>query len=222
MSLIVAVISREGGVVASDGRRFNSTDVNFETGKAIRPATIATDDFDKTFALDGGRIIGVACGLLEFSGQTIAQHLTSIRETCSDGNEFTELIEEISIGMSARLREVDEAEVATKARLVDIIVAGRSKISRGNVTMASMRIKPSDQDIHIQERYCYGGDEEGKLGASRVLSRDYAGNRGTKALTQIAERAIKAGIVVSGAHQYGGGKTCGGGPFLRVMAPAAS
>jgi hypothetical protein len=105
---MVGVTSREGGVVASDGRRFNSTDVNFETGKAIRPATIATDDFDKTFALDGGRIIGVACGLLEFSGQTIARHLTSIIETSSHGNEFTELIEELATGISARLRVVDE------------------------------------------------------------------------------------------------------------------
>ena len=77
MSVLVAVISQDHGVVASDGRRFGSAVVNFASGELNRPAEVETDGFDKTFAVRGGQIVGAGCGVLEFrvelSGNTLTR-----------------------------------------------------------------------------------------------------------------------------------------------------
>ena len=86
MSIIVAVVSNKCGVVASDGRRFNSGRIDIVTKAVIDPVTIATDAFDKTFELYGGKLIGTFCGLLEFccfGGDTNAGEDGSIRLRCN-------------------------------------------------------------------------------------------------------------------------------------------
>lgn len=61
MSVIVAVVSGRDGVVASDGRR--SSPAVLVDGRVEKPSIVESDEFDKTFALDCGKVIGAFCGL---------------------------------------------------------------------------------------------------------------------------------------------------------------
>ena len=76
MSVIAALISKRDGVIASDGRKFGST--YLVNGLPSKPLKVESDDFDKTFSLAGGKIIGAFCGLLEFGERTIAEHIQEI------------------------------------------------------------------------------------------------------------------------------------------------
>ena len=76
MSVIVAMISNRDGAIASDGRLFGPARI--ENGQVTDPATVESDSFDKTFAIAGGKIVGAFCGLMSFSGRTVAEHVDEI------------------------------------------------------------------------------------------------------------------------------------------------
>jgi len=132
MSVLVAVISQDHGVVASDGRRFGSAVVNFASGELNRPAEVETDDFDKTFAVRGGQIVGAGCGVLEFSGRTVGQHIDEIVGAAASKESFLEIVERIAAGMLVRLNAIEESEISSQARILDLILVGRDYVSRGS------------------------------------------------------------------------------------------
>jgi hypothetical protein len=73
VSLILALLTSRDGIVASDGRRFGNAVL--ENRKVVKPAPIESEKFDKTFSLDGGRVVGAFAGLMCFSGKEIAEHI---------------------------------------------------------------------------------------------------------------------------------------------------
>ena len=161
MSVIVGVISARDGAVASDGRRFNSVTVT--NGVPDRPVAVDSDEFDKTFSLYGGKIVGVWCGLLGFSGRTVAQHIAEIvGDSVPTATRFRTVFEQVAQGLSKRLKEIDNAEVDPSARSIDLILVGGEELTRSNIRIASARLRTDEPRPTISRGYVCVGPETRK------------------------------------------------------------
>jgi hypothetical protein len=214
MSVLVAVVSGIDGVVACDGRR--SSSAFLADGKVEKPSTVASDEFDKTFALDGGKIIGAFCGLLEFSGRTVGQHIVEIvGPVLPPGSRFESIVEQITQGIARRLGEADEAEVVHSARTVDLILVGGERLTKSELRIASVRFGPQGITPLKHSKFCRAGDDAAASVAGDLLQKRYVGNRGAAFLERLATAAIEAGIRASGQCRYGTHIACGGRVFQR-------
>ena len=225
MSIILALTSGWNGVVASDGRRFHP--VHLVNGEPIDPASVSTDKFNKTFSLNEGTVVGAFCGLLEFSGATVAEHIRDITsDMFSAGGILLSLVDRIEEQLGNRLKEIDTGEVIPSCRNVDLLLVGGANMTRADVIIAALRFSGGDDGVKSKRqvvpdeganRYYLYGDDQAVAIAKRGLDRDLfairARKKDAKVLLRLARRAIKSGIRNCGTYPHGTERACGGEIF---------
>ena len=179
MSVIVALVSKLDGVAASDGRTFGS--VHLVNGVAEGQAGVSSDEFDKTFSLDNGRVIGAYCGLMSFSGATVAEHIIHMVGTIPQvGMDFSSIVEQVKEGMTAMLNGIDDCEVIRSCRGIDLLLVAGRRLTRRRHAIASIRFLPVDgvvtTEVDLVEadssqplRYYVYGEEQARPAAVKRL-----------------------------------------------------
>jgi hypothetical protein len=223
MSIIVAVASTRNGGVASDGRRF--APAWLENGCVVRPAAIESEVFDKTLTLDGNKIVGAFCGLMSFSGQSIAEHITEIvSPPIPSGAQFAPVVENIAGEVARRLNCVADREVTFPCRKLDLLLVAGESLTRSGLCIASIRVHPVNGAIKADtgivradssNRYWIYGDDRAVSAARTVFEANHAPNRDAGFLKRLAGQAVQAGIAAAGPHPHGSDPACGGQVFLR-------
>ncbi|MFX1555031.1 MAG: hypothetical protein ACFFBV_13985 [Promethearchaeota archaeon] len=221
MSVIAALISKRDGVTASDGRKFSST--HLVNGMASKPLKVESDDFDKTFSLAGGKVIGAFCGLLEFGERTIAEHIQEItRDSFSSGKTFMQIVELVEQELTVRLNQVDDGEVTRLCRNVDLLLVGGVHLTRHKMRIAGVRFcakldgVTTTRDVvsaaKANQYYVYGEDLA-RIAATKTFDSNRAPNKDVSFLTKLVKDAIEVGIRNCGIREPGGLRACGGRVF---------
>jgi hypothetical protein len=221
MSVIAALISTRDGIVASDGRQFTS--VCLVNDLPTEPPGIATDEFDKTFSLDGGKVVGAFCGLLQFSRATIAQHIRDITNGCfSNGTTFAQIVERVEQELTQRLNQIDDAEVIPSCRKVDLLLVGGVQFARRDMRIAAIRfcwlpvgLSPTKEIVSAGKanQYYVFGEDLACAAATKTFANNYAPNRDATFLIKLARQAVSAGIRNCAIQQHGIHPACGGRIF---------
>lgn len=222
MSLILALISREGGVVASDGRKAESTIVNSQ-GIAIAPTKIAIDAYDKTFSFFDGAIIGASAGLTEFDDKSIGQHLERILSAQGSRNDLIESVNRITVALRTQLQS-SECGILMSCRAVDLLFVTIDNQKRPRRKIISYRIRPEgniladetnilDETLGIE--WASFGDGSAQTAAKTFLKTNNSSQRDAPFLKSLAKQAIDSGIKNSGMHPYGNFSACGGITYYR-------
>jgi hypothetical protein len=227
MSIIIALVSSRGGVVASDGRRFTSAFPD----KGIL-AEIEQDNFDKTFSLFGGKVIGAFAGLLEFSGRTVREHISEIAPSRLDSSGDSEaLANAIKHDLQEKLSIIRVEEVGRTYRRLDLLIVAGDRLSANNLKIFVIRFEPRNGIIvaeapeivcssthRIEQRF--GGDPLAIAGAKEAMNVKRHEKINIGYLEGLVRRGIKGGIHSCGTHSFGTERTCGGGPFIRRLEKA--
>ena len=224
MSIIIALISTRCGVVASDGRRFSSAFPD----KQI-PAEVELENFDKTFSLLKGKVIGAFAGLLEFSGRTIREHIVETASAWLDSSEdYESLANKIKHDMQEKLSEIRDDEVGFIYRTLDLLLVAGDRLAGNNPKIFAIRFEPRNDLIiadgpeivessprHIGQRI--RGVPEAREGAEKALILKRNKKIDIEYLEALAGRGIKSGIYSSRSHPYGTEQACGGSIFVRRL-----
>lgn len=223
MSVIAALISTHNGVTASDGRRFGSID--YVNGIPSEPFEVESDDFDKTFSLAGGKVIGAFCGLLEFGERTIAEHMQEItRDSFGSGMAFMEIVELVERELTDRLNQLDDRKVTRLSRKVNLLLVGRAHLTQGKMRIAGIRfcaksdgVTPARDVVSAtRANQCYPivyGEDLARKAAVRTFDDNRVRGRHVAFLTRLVRDAIDAGIRDCGTKEPGGFRACGGRVF---------
>lgn len=228
MSVIVALISTRDGVVASDGRHFGSA--LLANGKVVQRAVITSEEFDKTFSLNRGKLIGAFTGLMSFSGKSIGQHILEIIDNSDNSpvgkNKFSTITARIEQEMKTKLGQIDNQEVIFACRKLDILLVGSETLTRYEQRIAAISFFPDNGSIvskkeivaakQFNQYYVYG-EEKARTAATQVFRSNSAPNRDSKFLRNLAIGAVKAGIRAAGTHPYGLEPACGGKVFTKRL-----
>jgi hypothetical protein len=223
MSVIVALISIRDGVVASDGRMFGSA--RLENGRVATPAQVATETFDKTFALAGGKVLGAFSGLMRFSGKTVADHAAEIADAlAAQERDLDAIVTRFVTEMSARLKSIDKDEVIPPCRKLDVLLVGGAQLTRAHMRIVSLRFFPDRDRIATdsetvaadrRNRYYVRGEDKAAAAAGRILGANRAPNSDVSFLKRLAQQAVQVGIKEAGIHPHGTEKACGGQTYCR-------
>jgi hypothetical protein len=135
MSVIFSMLSKTSGVVASDSICFP-------------PSGGVTFDCDKTFWLNDYPIVGAYCGLLEFSGLSVPEHISAILESKSFGN-LKQIIDFIQQKLCDRLSKSGYCDSK-----VEILLVGRDFISRGQLAIGAIDIAHKLNNKSLFRRIC--------------------------------------------------------------------
>jgi len=221
MSVIAALISTRDGVTASDGRRFSPKDL--VNGMPSKPLKVESDDFDKTFSLAGGKVIGAFCGLLGFGKRTIAEHIQEItRDSFRSGMTFMEIVELVEQELTARLNQVDDEEVTRLCRNVDLLLVGGAQLTRNKMRIAGVRfcakpdrVTPSRDVVSAPKanQYYVYGEDLARIAAAKTFEGNHVPGRDVSFLTRLVRHAIDVGIQNCGIKEPGGLRACGGRVF---------
>jgi len=229
MSVILALLSGRDAVVASDGREFRSARLDRVTGKVLQRAQVARGDFDKTFVLFGGKVVGAFSGLTRFSGKTVGEHIVEIvGEGRRTPRSLAAVGKAVKEELIARLSNVSPDEVLPDCRKVDVLLAGGAQLTRHHFQIARLRFAPSHgglgvlcQDDFVGHRrgdtmrYAMFGDDKASAAGSRLAEANQSRKTDRKFMLDLATRAIEAGIAACGVHPSGDAPSCGGKVFLR-------
>lgn len=223
MSVIVALISNRDGVVASDGRLFGSA--LLDNGRVTQPASIASDEFDKTFSLDRGKLIGAFSGLMRFSGKTISEHVSEVAvPLLCRPVDLQALTKEIEKEIKQRLAHIDDQEVIFPCRKLDMLLVAGMNLSRSEMRIVSIRFCPKDNVMTSEtdtiaadraNRYYVRGEDHAAAAAGRLLADNHAPNRDAAFLKKLATQAVQSGIRAAGTHPHGSDPACGGKIFVK-------
>jgi hypothetical protein len=217
MSVIAALISTRDGVTASDGRRF-------EAVVPPRPPSVESDDFDKTFSLAEGKVIGAFCGLLEFSGATVAEHIRDITASIvTKGTSFLEVVSLVQRELTARLNRVDDLEVMPAYRSVDLLLVGGVNLTRKDMRIAGVRFRATQDGVVADpsdvvsagegNRYYVYGEDLARAAAKKVFDDDHVASKASDQLLKLVSKAVDAGIQGCGVKAGGAHRACGGQIF---------
>jgi hypothetical protein len=223
VSLILALLTSRDGIVASDGRRFGNA--VFDNGTLVTPAPIESDDFDKTFSLDGGEVVGAFAGLMRFSGKDISEHVDeSLQPLLAEKKDLLAIAKELSDGIKAKLTNIDPQEVVFDCRKLDVLILSGKWAPKGRLELAKLRFSPHNGAIisgsevvrpEGQPWHSLFGDDHATATAHRFLSSNRARNKDAFFLRTLALRAMNVGINACGAQPYGPEPACGGKLFAR-------
>ncbi len=227
MSIIIGFITKQFGLIASDGRQFGSA--KLENGHLKEKAQIISEAFDKTFSLKEGKIIGASAGLTTFENKKISEHLEELtQKEWADSISVEENIRNTINSFSIQLQNVDNAEVLFEHRKVDIILISSKKLG---LVIYSYRLFPCQDKQEIQisfERipdakkvpglvhWKLFGDDSAQASAIKYIDRAFKKpNRNIKFLMTTIKKSISVGIKNAKIHPYGDELSCGGQIFTR-------
>ena len=226
MSIISAYISPRSGVVASDGRMF--APAYYTDGQLLQSACIEREDFDKTFDLRHGKVVGAFCGLVSFGCQTIGDHARRIADVAGQScRDLTSLATVIAEGLRTALDAVEPDEVSPEFWSIELLLAGGHSFRRSDVRTVHLRLAPdqgatqtSVDEVHPdrgRKWFYVAGDCPAQHAAKSVFQADVDARQGTAYLTRTALAAIADGIRATGPHPSGTQPACGGQTFARAV-----
>ena len=218
MSVAIAVAMDTYGLVVSDSRRVESG------GRSL------CDDIDKTFVIDQPKIIGANVGLLEFNGRTIGQHAQEIAKEEADKSTTLEaLCLNWGACLAERLANISEDEVGFPCREMDLLIIGRSRLTKGKPRVCSIELTADMQNHTItsntklwpeSDYYVTVGDDQARgyiHGKMPSPEKRFILNRLVDAKVYIFHVTSEA-IKHCGNHPlYEGIRSCGGVPRLREL-----
>ena len=231
MSIIISMITDKCGITASDGRVTSSA--VFQNGQVITKAVPINENFEKTFSLDNGKLIGTWAGIMTFAGKTIPEHLAEIFSI--DCPQLPNLENTLSCLISTlKDRFRNNTEILFEFRKIDLIIVATDTGRIQDLRTYTFRLKPNDNNDQIiieheiipnekkQPNIVYWkifGDDSSRPFVDEFLreSIEKSPNVHVDTLVSIAYKAIRLGIKYSGKHSYGDDKTCGGKPFVREI-----
>jgi hypothetical protein len=142
MSIITGFVSKNCGLVASDGRIM--TPLEFQNGVPINQRQIADDHFNKTFSIDGGYIIGAWAGLMKFGDKKISEHLEEILENdCQEIDLMDETINTLIRELQIRLNNIPAGDIRFEFRKVDLIFIASPSGSSNDLQIYTAKISPN-------------------------------------------------------------------------------
>jgi len=215
------MISKKGGVVCSDGRKFSSIPIK-EDDTSDEKATIASDNYDKTFNIQN-KLIGAYCGLLSFSSHNVQEHISDLVKDQLHVNH-EEIIAIIENGLRDKLLQISHDEIRFKSRKIDLLLVGRKDKKR--MQISALCFIPQENTIICKKetiitdsdnRYYTFGDDNAQKSTKNILNQNKAPNHDNTYLIKLSKNAIKAGINYSGCHPYSDEQSCGGNIFYRQI-----
>jgi len=230
MSIIIGFVTRQCGIIASDGRQFGSA--RFENERLIEKAKIINESFNKTFSLNDGKIIGASAGLTTFQEKRISEHLEElIKEKWDENISIDEIIRNTIESLKTRLKKIENTEVLFEHRKVDIILISSKKLG---LLIYSIRLLPNrdKQEIHIEfdviptNKKTQGivywklfGDDSAQSSSIKYFDRVFKtiNNTGRPFLIATIKKSISAGIAKADIHPFGDDQSCGGQIFTREI-----
>ena len=225
MSIIVAFVSREGWVVASDGRIFTSAKT--VGGQVVQAPPIESDECDKTFFCWDGLIVGAHADLMRFCGKTVGEHVVECLHAQGEPHmDVVAAADAVEKELCRRLEGIDAAEVGFDRRKVDLLLVGYSGGNARFPRIAALHFESKDQTIIARrelvsgrkdKRFYLYGNPEAQIGASRVFRSSKAPNRDVAFLRSLACQAVSAGIQSSGTYPQSSSKCCGGKVSTRAL-----
>jgi hypothetical protein len=171
-------------------------------------------------------MVGAFCGLLEFGGLTVGNHVQRIVEPLLLGDpDLSTLTDAVRGELSERLRNINDQEVAFDFRKVDLILVGGRNLSRANMRIVAFRFFPSNGRIEsaIEEvlpdkrsnKYYLFGDDQAQGGARKFFENDRSPSRDARVLQHLVRTSIARGIESSGKGPNGQDPACGGTIFIK-------
>ena len=228
MSIIIGIISETCALVASDGRIFSGA--TFVNGIRTNDAIISNEEFDKTFKLNDGRIIGCVSGLMKFQDKTIEEHLQEIINNNTDSSNL--LIDVITKSLKVKIENISSIEVGFSFRKIDLILIMNSDIGALNdLKLYAIRIKPNSINNAIefekvdlvpqlgQVTWQLFGDTEAQKIIVSFLNDQIKQLKliDEKPLRSLLYKAIRLGIKYSLSHPDGYEQSCGGKVFVKSL-----
>lgn len=230
MTIIIGFVTKSSAVVASDGRI--SSGAYYVGGILQRKSEVISDEFDKTFSLKNGKLIGAVSGIMSFQGKKTSEHIASlVEEYDSVPYSLDELAKYVCEGIKTGLLKVSNDEILFRYRSIDLILVGSISDSDSTYQIKSCRIKPNDtntsidynidtidptKDDHTTYWQIFGDDTsqaivntflQNEIGLLKVHDK--------KNLRSISYKAIKLGIKNSTISKSGDHQTCGGKVFVK-------
>jgi len=212
MSLIVAILGKNCGVVASDSIM-------------VSPQGDTSFDFDKTFSIQRPLMIAAHVGLLEFKGLKIADHVREITVKLKFEN-FRNAADQIALGLIERL---NFSEITFESRKVELLILGRKKFRSGRYEIRSIDLRPNFNTgiidyipgfYHGDGALAHSGDDQAREYVKEFLNRirDKIPAMKTDQLKQTVVDAITLGIERCGRHpRFSAVPACGGHPFAIII-----
>lgn len=232
MSLIIGAITKNFGIIASDGRQFGCA--KFKNDQLMEKAIIVNNEFNKTFSLLNGKIIGASAGTTSFEQKNISGHLEEIiNEIDKKFFDLDEFIDAIMESFRIKLKNIRNTEILFKHRKIDMILIWKDK---HEFFMHDIRFFSNDacNDIICQPKkispfhdrltnnkfsyQLFGDDEAQKEATSVIKAWSNTLNTANKNLFKFyVEKALNAGIKKAAKHPFGDEQSCGGKIFVKTI-----
>lgn len=224
VTIIGAIVSRDGGVVASDGRVYGSAPMR--DGAYTLPPVIESDEHDKTFVCCAGRINATHSGLMRFSGKSVPEHVSEFLESGAHPiRMIAEAAGELAEKLPGRLESIDDSEVSFENRKLDLLLIGHAFGQSKPTKMVALSFRPEGGRIAVVRKDVSGrkanrfhlfGDDSAQAQAKRVLESNDSPRRDVKFLCSLLERATREGIANCGVLPGTAVASCGGKVFIRA------
>lgn len=226
MSIVLGIISKSCAIVAGDGR-VTIEDISEVNGVQQKEKKVRNDDFNKTFSLLNGQIIGCCAGLMEFEGKSIGGHL----EEMTNQTDYIFSIDSVCETMKNRLKAISEDEVGLFHRKLDLVLIYKTNENPKAYELHSVRFFPNHQNTEIEIQkfesvstskinkvwWQIYGDDSARSAVSALLEKEI--NQRVKVdkknLIALSKRLIRLGI--SRASKIKNIKTCGGEVFVKTI-----
>lgn len=229
MTIIIGLITKSSALVASDGRILSGA--YYEGDIQKRKSTVESDEFDKTFSLKNGKIIGAISGLMRFQDKTTIEHIKSIaQENYIVPYSLDKLANCICKELKSGLVVVSDEEILFQFRSLDLILIGHKSDLDLTYQIKSCRIKASAKNRNIDytidtidpviNNHVYWqlfGDESSQSKVHIFLNREIGllNKQNINTLRPIAYKAIRLGIKHSMVSIFGDHQTCGGKVYVK-------
>jgi hypothetical protein len=228
MSIIIGIVTDTCALVASDGRLHSGA--YYENDKRIKDSEVIQDDFDKTFVLNGGKIIGAVAGTMKFEDKIIAEHLVKLMAN----NTFTPetLVDVLCKGLREQFEQISSAEIAFAYRKLDLIIINSNSGEMKDMKIQARRLHPDSNNSSIEiERFEISpkvqghaawqiyGDDTSQREINDFLSTEIQKMTriDEKGLRSLMYKAIRLGIKVSEKNNEGNDLNCGGKVFVKSI-----
>lgn len=228
MSIIIGIVTDKCALVASDGRLHSGA--YFENGIRTKDSKVIQDDFDKTFVLNGGKIIGAVAGTMKFEDKIIAEHLRELFENNACTPET--LIDDLCEGIKKRLELISSAEIAFVFRKIDLILINSTSGEMKDLKVQARRFHPNSDNSAIEiEKFVISPKVQGHAAwqlfgddTSQKAIHDFLATEiqkmtfiDEKGLRSLLYKAIRLGIKVSEKSKEGNDLNCGGKVFVKSI-----
>jgi hypothetical protein len=213
MSICVAIVCGNHGMIATDGRVLGND------------GSIADDSRDKTFLLPKSGIVGAHAGLMEISGASVGSYLHHLESQLTTTPASLDSTLDRLIGhLQEAVQLLPYDEVALPHRIIDLLFIGKQARKSQSPELRGARLEPTDTGhlrytIRPFSPYAVIGDDAAKSAVEPMLEEKLQLFPRMKPVIarDLLRTVIQAGIAASGRDHRQRIQRCGGQPFYRPI-----